>query len=240
MKLWQPRRNFINKKWSLVVQGTSLFCFEKWTIFKKVFFASEWTFGHVQASFDRSNEIFIAEGQTLFTQYPKMLKKLSIFFKNRCFFFETFWWKHRKQLWKPLKEIFDKSLRKIAGSPNMIKIPKVFLKIFFPKTVLWTGRKQFLQLYQVCLAKSERICWFSETFKKTHNFLRVSTYLRNVSVKHGEQFWQPRRKFLDTKPNFFLSNVRKRNEKHKFFKKLKNDSIDTKRAVLTTPSKKFQ
>ena len=53
--------------------------FENWTMFKKCFIASDWTFGHVEASFDRSNENFMAEGQKLFTQYPKMLKKLTFF-----------------------------------------------------------------------------------------------------------------------------------------------------------------
>ena len=76
--------NFLTKKWSLVVQGTSLF--RKLNNFqKRVFFASNWTFGHVEASFDRSNEIFMAEGQKLFTQYPKMLKKLTNFSKSDVF-----------------------------------------------------------------------------------------------------------------------------------------------------------
>ena len=83
-------------------------CFQNWTIFKKIFFASEWTIGRVEASFDTSNGIFMAGGQKLFTQYPKRLKSFTIFFRKRFFFFETFWWKHRMQLWKPLKNCLTK------------------------------------------------------------------------------------------------------------------------------------
>ena len=83
VELWQPRRKLLNKKWSLVVQGTSLF--RKLNNFQKEFFASDWTFGHVEATFDRSNEIFLAEGQKLFTQCPKMLKKLTIFSESDVF-----------------------------------------------------------------------------------------------------------------------------------------------------------
>ena len=143
----------------------------------------------------------MAEGEKLFTLYPKMLEKLSVFFKKRWFFFETFWWKHRMTFWKPLKNLYDKSLKNLARSLNMIKDQKFFLRIFYLKTVLMTGRKRFPQLYQVFLATSQRICWFSETVKKTHNFLRLSTFLRNVSVKHGKKCWQPRRKISDIKPN---------------------------------------
>ena len=83
-------------------------CFQNWTIFIKNFFAWEWTIGRVEASFDRSNGIFMAGGQKLFTQYPKRLKNLTIFFRKRFFFFETFWWKHRMQLWKPLRKCLKK------------------------------------------------------------------------------------------------------------------------------------
>ena len=142
--------------------------------------------------------------------------------------------------WKPLKNLYDKSLKNLARSLNMIKDQKFSLRIFHLKTVLMTGRKRFPQLYQVFLATSQRICWFSETVKKIHSFLRVSIFLQNVSVKHGKQFWQPRRNFSNIKPNFLSSNFRRRYEKHKFFKTLKNGCMDTKRAVLTKPPKKFQ
>ena len=78
-----PAEIFLTKKWSLVVQGTSLF--RKLNNFRKEFFASDWTFGHVEASFDRFNNFFMAEGQKLSTQYPKMMKKLTFFSKRGDF-----------------------------------------------------------------------------------------------------------------------------------------------------------
>ena len=85
--------------------------FENWTMFKKRFIASDWTFGHVEASFDRSNQTFMAEGQKLFTQYPKMLKKLTFFSKTDNFSskrsdgnikcsFENPWKKYLRKGWK--------------------------------------------------------------------------------------------------------------------------------------------
>ena len=78
-----PAENFLTKNEVLLSEVRA--CFENWTIFKKNFFASDLTFGHVEASFDRSNEIFMAEGQKLFTQNPKMMKKLTFFLKRGDF-----------------------------------------------------------------------------------------------------------------------------------------------------------
>ena len=122
---------------------------------KRVFFASDWTFGHVEASFDRSNEMFMAEGQKLFTQYPKTLKKLTNFSISDVFSskrsdgniecsFENRWKK------------VDKRLKKLARSPNLIKDQNSSVKIFFLKTVLLTDRKQFSQLYQVFFGKKPK------------------------------------------------------------------------------------
>ena len=84
VELWQPRRKFFNKKMESCCPRYELVSkIEQFS--KKSFFASNWTFGHVEASFDRSNENFMAEGQKLFTQYPKKLKKLTNFSKSDVF-----------------------------------------------------------------------------------------------------------------------------------------------------------
>ena len=145
------------------------------------------------------------------------------------------------QLWEPNKKLADKKLENFSSKSQCDKknrnLPQ---KSFSSKRSYGQAESSFHSSIKVCLSRSQRICWFFETVKKTHTFLRESTFLRIVSVKHGKQFWQPRRKFSDIKPKFFSSNVRRRYEKHKFFKKLKNRSMDTKRTVLTTPPKKFQ
>ena len=143
------------------------------------------------------------------------------------------------QLLKSLKILIDKRLKKLARSPNMIKRPKFFLKNLFPQNGPIDRQKAVFTAPSGFLAKSQRICWFSETVKKAHIFLRESTFLRKVSVKHGKQFWHYRRNFPDIKPTFCSSNVRRRYEKHKFPEKLKNVSMDVKNAVLTKPPKKF-
>ena len=61
VELWQPRRKFFRKK-NKVLFFKVRACLENWTMFKKSFIASDWTFGHLEASFDRSNETFMAEG----------------------------------------------------------------------------------------------------------------------------------------------------------------------------------
>ena len=143
------------------------------------------------------------------------------------------------QLWKHLKKV-DKRLKKLARSPKLIKRPKYFLKNLFPQKCPMDRQKAVFTALSSFFGEKPKISWFSETDKKTHYFLRESTFLRNVSVKHGKQFWQPRRIFSDIKPTFCSSNVRKRYEKHKIFEKLKNVSMDVKDAVLTKPPKKFQ
>ena len=129
VELWQTRRKFFNKKMKSCCSGYELVSkierISKRNCLLQI--------GHVEANFDRSNEFFKAEGPKLFTQYPKMMKKLTIFFKKRRFFLDSFWWKHRMKLRKPLKKLFDKRLKKLARSPNMIKRRKFFLKNLFPQ-----------------------------------------------------------------------------------------------------------
>ena len=146
-ELWQPAEIVLPEKKVLLFNVRA--CFENWTIFKKNFFASDWTFGHVEASFDRSNEFFMAEGQKFLLNIRKWWKNLEFFFKKRWFFLETFRWKHTMQLLKSLKILFDKRLKKLARSPNMIKRPKFFLENLFPQNCPMAGKKQFSQLYQV-------------------------------------------------------------------------------------------
>ena len=85
VELWQPRRKIFNKKMKSCCSRYELVSkIEQFS--KRESFASEWTFGHVEASFDRFNENFMAEVQKLFTQYPKMMKKLRIFFQEEVIF----------------------------------------------------------------------------------------------------------------------------------------------------------
>ena len=92
-QFWQPHRFFSPnvEVFSFNVRA----CFATWIIFKKIFFASERSFGHSESSFDSPKECFMAEGQKLFTRNPKVLKRLTFLFGKLFFFFETFWWKHR-------------------------------------------------------------------------------------------------------------------------------------------------
>ena len=91
-------------------------------------------------------------------------------------------------------------LKKLARSPNMIKRPKYFLKNLFPQNSPMDKQKAVFTALSSFFGEKPKIPWFSETDKKTPYFLRESTFLRNVSVKHGKQFWQTRRKFSDIKP----------------------------------------
>ena len=88
VELGRPRRKTFNEKLMFFCSMHELVSKIE-QLSKRVFFASDWTFGHVGASFGRSNEFFLAEGQKLFTQYPKMLKKLTSFSKKRCFCFRN-------------------------------------------------------------------------------------------------------------------------------------------------------
>ena len=101
---------------------------------KRVFFASDWTFGHVEASFDRSNENFLAEGQKLFTQCPKIMKKLTNFSNSDVFSSKRSDGNIEHSFENPFKES-DKRLKKLARSPKMIKRPKFYLKNLFPQNV---------------------------------------------------------------------------------------------------------
>ena len=127
-----PAENFLTKNEVLLSKVRA--CFKNWTIFKKSFFASDWTFGHVEASFDRSNENFLAQGQKLFTQCPKMLKKLTNFSKSDVFSSKRSDGNIEHSFENPFKKS-DKRLKKLARSPNMIKRPKFYLKNLFPQNV---------------------------------------------------------------------------------------------------------
>ena len=82
----------------------------------------------------------------------------------------------------------------------MIKRPKYFLKNLFPQNSPMVKQKAVFTALSSFFGEKPKIPWFSETDKKTPYFLRESTFLRNVSVKHGKQFWQTRRNFSDIKP----------------------------------------
>ena len=93
-------------------------------ISKRVFFASDWTFGHVGASFGRSNELFLAEGQKLFTQCPKMLKKLTRFSKKDVFSSKRCDGNIECSFENPLKKIWQK-VEKISSKSEYDKKTKI-------------------------------------------------------------------------------------------------------------------
>ena len=117
--------------------------------------------------------------------------------------------------------MFDKNWEKLARSPNMVKRPKYLLKNLFPQNPPMDRQKAVFTALSSFFGEKLKISWFSETDKKTHYFLRESTFLRNVSVKNGKLFCQPRRKISDIKPNFFLVELPKAVWKTHVFQKVK-------------------
>ena len=107
-------------------------CFENWTVFKKSFFASNCSFGHVESGSDSSNDVFKA-GWKLFTQYPKKSGKALISFR-KISLLQKFIWKHRINFEKNRRNLVDRSL-KICSSKSEVDEETIFFpyKSLFPQ-----------------------------------------------------------------------------------------------------------
>ena len=85
VELGRPRRKIFDKSWCFFVQCTSLF--RKLNNFQKeFFFASDWTFGHVGASFDRSKIIFFGRGPKIVYTISENVETAYKFFQKEMFF----------------------------------------------------------------------------------------------------------------------------------------------------------
>ena len=73
--------NFSTKNWIFFAQCTKNF--RKMNNFQKKLFCLKCSYGEVDSSLDRTIEILFAESQKLFTQFPKIWKKIPVFLS--CF-----------------------------------------------------------------------------------------------------------------------------------------------------------
>ena len=167
--------------------------------------------------------------------------KLIILFR-KISLLEKFLWKHRINFEKTAETYSTEVWKFVARSPKLMRRPYFFhTKVFFLKTVLWTLRVQFSQLYQVFFwQKVKKICSITETDKETPNFLSGKHFSTKRSFDTWNAVLETPVKSFRLKPDKLSLNVRTRYEKHKFFKELKNVPTDVKNAVLTKPPKRFQ
>ena len=103
MQFWQPRRKCFDKK-------PKIFRWRKW-LKKYILFtkkSSKSSFGQVECRFDNPAQNLVPEGRKLFTQFPKMIKKMYFFQKQLLnIFLRKFQWTRGMQFWQSHRKLFD-------------------------------------------------------------------------------------------------------------------------------------
>ena len=167
--------------------------FENWTIFKRSFLCFRLDLWTRRSQFWQIQRNFHGRGPTIVYSISENDEKAHIFFKKRRFFLETFWWKHRMQLWKPLKKLTDKRLKKLARSPNMIKRPKSFLKNFFPQNGPTDRQKAvFTALSSLFWRKAKEIANFAKLLKRFIIFCGKTLFFEMLLWNMESSFGNPK------------------------------------------------
>ena len=86
VELGRPRRKTFNEKLMFFCSMHELVSKIE-QLSKRVFFASDWTFGHVGASFGRSNEFFFGRGPKIVYSISENVEEAYKFFQKKMFLF---------------------------------------------------------------------------------------------------------------------------------------------------------
>ena len=140
MQFRKPCRFYLPKVLKFFDQNPELI--KKWHFFRKHFFSSKSSSGHVNRSFDNAAKKFSPKLRNFFAQSQEINNN---FFSKNILILKLLLWKGRIKFWQTCRKFFTMSPKIFCSKPNIFlkKQKKIFKNLIFLKMFPWTRRVHF-------------------------------------------------------------------------------------------------